>query len=79
ALAEAEALARGESFRDDATTTAPDAAKIILDGVQSGQWRILVGPDALAIDAAVRGAPETAYQPGFGESIFGFIQRGDQR
>jgi len=29
--------------------------------VRSGAWRILVGEDAKSLDAAVRGAPEDAY------------------
>jgi NAD(P)-dependent dehydrogenase (short-subunit alcohol dehydrogenase family) len=48
-------------FRDKAPLTAADAATIILDGVRSGQWRILVGDDAKMLDAAVRGTPEAAY------------------
>ena len=37
------------------------AAAIILDGVRSGAWRILVGEDAQKLDAAVRAEPEAAY------------------
>ena len=37
------------------------AATIILDGVRSGAWRILVGQDAINLDAAVRAKPEDAY------------------
>jgi NAD(P)-dependent dehydrogenase (short-subunit alcohol dehydrogenase family) len=48
-------------FRDKAPLTAADAATTILDGVQSGTWRILVGRDAEALDAAVRANPEAAY------------------
>ena len=36
-------------------------ATIILDGVRSGTWRILVGEDAKKIDVAVRAKPEAAY------------------
>jgi NAD(P)-dependent dehydrogenase (short-subunit alcohol dehydrogenase family) len=55
-------LARLETdFRDKARVTAAEAATIILDGVRSGAWRILVGRDAGLIDAAVRAAPESAY------------------
>ena len=53
--------ARGASFRNDATTTAKEAAEIILNGVRNNQWRILVGPDAVALDESVRAAPLTAY------------------
>jgi NAD(P)-dependent dehydrogenase (short-subunit alcohol dehydrogenase family) len=48
-------------FRDRAPVTAAAAAAIILDGVRSGAWRILVGRDAKALDAAIRARPEAAY------------------
>jgi NAD(P)-dependent dehydrogenase (short-subunit alcohol dehydrogenase family) len=48
-------------FRDKAPVTAAEAATIILDGVRSGAWRILIGEDARMIDAAVRAKPEAAY------------------
>jgi NAD(P)-dependent dehydrogenase (short-subunit alcohol dehydrogenase family) len=48
-------------FRDKAPVSAAQAATIILDGVRSGAWRILVGKDANMIDAAVRAKPEAAY------------------
>ena len=48
-------------FRDKAPVSAAEAATIILDGVRSGAWRILVGGDAKALDAAVRAKPEAAY------------------
>jgi NAD(P)-dependent dehydrogenase (short-subunit alcohol dehydrogenase family) len=55
-------LVRANSdFRDRAPLTAADAATIILDGVRAGSWRILVGEDAEALDAAVRARPEKAY------------------
>jgi hypothetical protein len=49
------------NFRDQAPVTAAEAAAIILDGVRSGTWRILIGEDAKMIDAAVRAKPEAAY------------------
>ena len=49
------------NFRDNAPVSAAEAATIILDGVRSGTWRILVGEDAKMIDAAVRAKPEAAY------------------
>ena len=52
---------QGERFRDDAPTTAEQAASIILDGVREKRWRILVGEDAKALDASVRQDPENAY------------------
>lgn len=48
-------------FRDSAPLSAAGAATIILDGVLSGSWRILVGQDAAGLDAAVRANPEDAY------------------
>jgi NAD(P)-dependent dehydrogenase (short-subunit alcohol dehydrogenase family) len=48
-------------FRDNAPLSAADAATIILDGVRSGAWRILVGEDARMLDAFVRAQPEAAY------------------
>jgi len=48
-------------FRDKAPVSAADAATIILDGVRSGTWRILIGQDAKTIDALVRDRPEAAY------------------
>ena len=49
-------------FRDNAPMTASEAAAVILDGVRNDQWRILVGDDAHAVDAAVRAQPELAYE-----------------
>jgi NAD(P)-dependent dehydrogenase (short-subunit alcohol dehydrogenase family) len=48
-------------FRDKAPLSAAQAATIILDGVRSGAWRILVGEDAKMIDTQVRAKPEAAY------------------
>jgi NAD(P)-dependent dehydrogenase (short-subunit alcohol dehydrogenase family) len=48
-------------FRDTAPTTATEAATIILEGVASGAWRVLVGPDAEKLDEFVRARPEGAY------------------
>ncbi len=50
-----------DEFRDKAPVSAAEAAAIILDGVRSGAWRILIGKDAEVIDAAVRAKPEAAY------------------
>jgi hypothetical protein len=48
-------------FRDKAPVSAAEAATIILDGVRSGTWRILIGEDAKKLDMAVRAKPEAAY------------------
>ena len=52
---------QAEQFRDAAPLSAGDAATIILDGVLAGEWRILVGDDAVALDELVRANPEEAY------------------
>lgn len=62
---QAAAKERARSFREDAPTTAAQAARIILDGVKRGQWRILVGDDAHVLDQRVRATPEQAYEPEF--------------
>ena len=59
---------RGVEFRDNAPTTAAQAATIILDGVRAGRWRILVGEDAQRLDKMVRNDPEGAYEPAFAEA-----------
>ncbi len=51
----------GEGFRDNAPMSAAEAATVILDGVRKGEWRILVGQDAIALDEAVRADPWSAY------------------
>ena len=50
-----------EGFRNSAPLDAGGAARIILEGVKSGKWRILVGDDAHRLDEAVRADPEGAY------------------
>jgi NAD(P)-dependent dehydrogenase (short-subunit alcohol dehydrogenase family) len=44
-----------------ALLSAAEAATIILDGVLSGTWRIVVGRDAAFVDERVRSSPESAY------------------
>jgi NAD(P)-dependent dehydrogenase (short-subunit alcohol dehydrogenase family) len=60
---------RARSFRDEAPMTAAAAAKVILDGVKAGRWRILVGDDARRLDERVREAPERAYDAEFYRSF----------
>jgi NAD(P)-dependent dehydrogenase (short-subunit alcohol dehydrogenase family) len=60
---------RARTFRDEAPTTAAQAAKIILDGVKADRWRILVGDDAHKLDECVRQTPEEAYTPAFFQSF----------
>ncbi|SDS08658.1 SDR family oxidoreductase [Bradyrhizobium canariense] len=63
------ALDRARTFRDEAPMTAAAAAKVILDGVKAGRWRILVGDDAHLLDERVRQAPERAYDAEFFQSF----------
>jgi hypothetical protein len=63
------ALERARTFREEAPTTAAAAAKIILDGVREGRWRILVGDDAHRLDERVRQNPERAYDAEFYQSF----------
>jgi hypothetical protein len=58
-------IAHEEGFRDLALTSAARAAEIILEAVREEQWRVLVGDDAIALDAKVRADPENAYEPDF--------------
>jgi len=62
-------VAMAEGFRDNAPTTAAQAATIILDGVRNGDWRILVGEDAHILDEAVRADPTQAYERDFLERL----------
>ena len=63
-------LQRADAFRD-AGLTPEQAAETILDGVRDGRWRILVGPDAYALDEAVRSAPDKAYEQDFFNRLSG--------
>ena len=56
---------QGEMFRDSAPMTAAQAATVILEGVRVGSWRILVGDDAVSLDALVRELPGIAYDQEF--------------
>jgi NAD(P)-dependent dehydrogenase (short-subunit alcohol dehydrogenase family) len=49
-----------DAFRDKGFTAA-QAAAIILDGVRSGAWRILVGEEAKMLDEQVRANPEAPF------------------
>ena len=59
----------GRNFRDNAPTSAEQAASIILDGVREERWRILVGDDAQRLDEMVRETPEEAYTEAFIERL----------
>ena len=63
------ALERARTFREEAPMTAATAAKVILDGVKAGSWRILIGDDAHMLDERVRQTPDKAYTPEFFQSF----------
>jgi NAD(P)-dependent dehydrogenase (short-subunit alcohol dehydrogenase family) len=58
---ETDALAANQGFYDSAPLSAAGAATVILGGVRSGAWRILVGADARGLDEYVRAHPDDAY------------------
>ncbi len=61
--------AQGEAFRDNAPTSAAQAATIILDAVKNDEWRVLVGDDAVILDEMVRENPTLAYLPDFMDRV----------
>ena len=59
-----------------------DAAQIIVNGVEDGEWAILVGDDAEALDKAVRSLPLGGMYPltdndGIGNLSLSLAKRGD--
>jgi NAD(P)-dependent dehydrogenase (short-subunit alcohol dehydrogenase family) len=61
--------AGAEGFRDNAPMTAADATAFILESVRRGEWRILVGDDAVILDELVREMPTSAYEPEFTQKV----------
>ena len=62
-------IAQQEGFRDNAPTTAAEAADVILDAVKAGEWRVLIGEDAVVLDEEVRKNPWIAYEPSFVDNL----------
>jgi NAD(P)-dependent dehydrogenase (short-subunit alcohol dehydrogenase family) len=56
-----QAIPRLKNEFQDQGFTAAQAATIILDGVRSGAWRILVGDEAKMLDEQVRANPEAPF------------------
>jgi len=52
----------GEEFRDNAPVSSAEAATTILEAVKHGEWRILIGADAVALDERVRQDPDATYR-----------------
>jgi NAD(P)-dependent dehydrogenase (short-subunit alcohol dehydrogenase family) len=65
---------RLDDFRDKAPLSAEGAAKIILNGVREGRFRILVGDDAHWLDQRVRAEPDRVYEPNFFAGFAGKAQ-----
>lgn len=61
--------ANAQAFRDNAPMSAAEASAFILASVQRGDWRILVGDDAVILDDLVRENPKDAYLPDFHEKV----------
>lgn len=53
--------ALGSLFADYQPVTASAAAGTILEAVRRGDWRVVIGEDAAAVDARVRADPWSAY------------------
>ncbi|MFM1790242.1 MAG: hypothetical protein RLZZ526_569 [Actinomycetota bacterium] len=62
-------IAQQEGFRDNAPTTAGEAADVILNAVKADEWRVLVGEDAVVLDEEVRKDPWAAYEPAFVDKL----------
>jgi NAD(P)-dependent dehydrogenase (short-subunit alcohol dehydrogenase family) len=60
---------RVELFENAAPTSAAQAATIILDAVKAGEWRVLVGPDAEALDRRMRERPGEVYTDEFMDDL----------
>ena len=60
---------RIEMFESQAPTSAPQAATIILGAVKAGDWRVLVGSDADALDEAMRRQPTAVYTDTFMDDL----------
>ena len=56
---------RIDRFENHAPVSATEAAQQMLQGVREGRWRILIGKDAVRIDALARAHPEELYEPAF--------------
>ena len=60
---------RVDLFENAAPTSAAQAATIILDAVKGGRWRVLVGPDAEALDEMMRERPTEVYSDEFMDQL----------
>jgi NAD(P)-dependent dehydrogenase (short-subunit alcohol dehydrogenase family) len=60
---------RSDAYIDSAPMSAAEASKVIIDAVMAGDWRILVGDDAVEIDRRVRQDPDQAHTQSFVEHL----------
>jgi NAD(P)-dependent dehydrogenase (short-subunit alcohol dehydrogenase family) len=63
-LAETDLSRIGDLLRAVFMLPAASAVRQILEAIQEGRWRILVGEDAREVDDLVRAHPDLAYDPG---------------
>ena len=54
--------ALGSLFADYEPVSSASAAETILNAVEQGEWRVIVGDDAVAVDERVRDDPWTSYR-----------------
>ncbi len=62
AMPVASAFDRAEEFEKASPTTPEQAAQVIIDGMEKGRHKILIGPDARMIDLVVRLFPTTYFK-----------------
>jgi NAD(P)-dependent dehydrogenase (short-subunit alcohol dehydrogenase family) len=60
---------QSKAFREDAPMSAEEAAAGILEAVARGDWRIVLGEDAVIVDERVRANPESVYDHAFSEQM----------
>jgi hypothetical protein len=53
--------ALGSLFADYEPVSSASAGTTVLDAVERGDWRVLIGDDAAAVEKRVRADPWTAY------------------
>ena len=70
AMPVASAFDHADSFEKNSPTTPEEAARVILDGMERGRHKVLIGPDARMIDLLVRLFPVTYF-----DKIGSFLRR----
>ena len=52
----------GGAFADYEPVSSDSAARMILDAVERGDWRVIIGDDAATVDERVRAGPWSIYE-----------------